>query len=160
MQETSTKPYLIRALHEWCTDNGYTPHIVVTVDENTVVPLAHVQQGQITLNIGTLATNALTLGNDYIDFQARFNGRTEHIFVPVGAISAIYAQETGAGMGFEVMESSPAADTTIGTEDSADEGIGNSNDTTSLGVVSNSSKGQASDPSDDGAKPPRFTVVK
>ena len=160
MQETSTKPYLIRALHEWCTDNGYTPHIVVTVDENTVVPLAHVQQGQITLNIGTLATNALTLGNDYIDFQARFNGRTEHIFVPIGAISAIYAQETGAGMGFEVVESSPAADISTDTEDSVDDGVSNSGGTTSLDVVSSSNKDQASEPKDDGKKSRRFTVVK
>ncbi len=107
MQESSTKPYLIRALHEWCTDNGYTPHIVVTVDANTVVPLAHIHDGQITLNIGTLATNRLTLGNDYIDFQTRFGGVTEQIFVPVAAVSAIYARETGAGMGFDVVESQP-----------------------------------------------------
>ncbi|MCQ9618112.1 ClpXP protease specificity-enhancing factor [Paenalcaligenes niemegkensis] len=105
MQESSTKPYLIRALHEWCTDNGYTPHIVVSVDENTVVPFSHVQDGQITLNLGLLATNQLRLGNEYIDFQARFNGITEDIFVPVAAVSAIYARETGAGMGFEVAES-------------------------------------------------------
>jgi len=107
MQESSTKPYLIRALHEWCTDNGYTPHIVVTVDENTTVPPAHVHDGQITLNIGTLATNRLVLGNDYIEFQTRFGGVTENIYVPVAAVSAIYARETGAGMGFEVAASRP-----------------------------------------------------
>lgn len=107
MPETSTKPYLIRALHEWCTDNGYTPHIVVTVDANTVVPRAHIHDGQITLNIGTLATHKLVLGNEYIEFQARFGGVTEQIFVPVAAVSAIYARETGAGMGFEVIESDP-----------------------------------------------------
>jgi len=107
MQESSTKPYLIRALHEWCTDNGYTPHIVVTVDENTTVPPAHVRDGQITLNIGTLATNRLVLGNEYIEFQTRFSGVTEQIYVPVAAVSAIYARETGAGMGFEVAASSP-----------------------------------------------------
>lgn len=110
MQESSTKPYLLRALHEWCTDNGYTPHIVVTVDENTVVPRAHIQDGQITLNVGHLATNGLRIGNDYIEFQARFGGITEDIFVPVAAVSAIYARETGAGMGFEVVESAPYAE--------------------------------------------------
>ena len=89
MQETSTKPYLLRALHEWCSDHGYTPHIVVTVDANTVVPRGHIQDGQITLNIGHLATNGLILGNDYIEFQARFGGVTEDIFVPVAAVSAI-----------------------------------------------------------------------
>ena len=107
MQETSTKPYLLRALHEWCTDNGYTPHIVVKVDANTAVPQAHIHEGQITLNIGTLATNRLILGNEYIEFQARFSGVTEDIYVPVAAVSAIYARETGAGMGFEVEESQP-----------------------------------------------------
>ena len=107
MQETSTKPYLLRALHEWCSDHGYTPHIVVTVDANTVVPRGHIQDGQITLNIGHLATNGLILGNEYIEFQARFGGVTEDIFVPVTAVSAIYARETGAGMGFEVVESEP-----------------------------------------------------
>ena len=107
MTESSTKPYLIRALHEWCTDNGYTPHLVVTVDQNTAVPPAHIHDGQITLNVGWLATNGLVLGNDYIEFQARFGGVTEHIFVPVAAVSAIYARETGAGMGFEVEPSLP-----------------------------------------------------
>lgn len=107
MQETSTKPYLLRALHEWCSDQGYTPHIVVTVDANTVVPRGHIQDGQITLNIGHMATNGLILGNEYIEFQARFGGVTEDIFVPVAAVSAIYARETGAGMGFEVVESEP-----------------------------------------------------
>lgn len=110
MSESSTKPYLLRALHDWCTDNGYTPHIVVQVDDNTVVPPSHVQDGQITLNIGLLATNMLNLGNDYIEFQARFNGVTEDIFVPVAAVSAIFARETGAGMGFEVTESTPYTD--------------------------------------------------
>ena len=107
MQESSTKPYLIRALHEWCTDNGYTPYLVVTVDDNTVVPAAHVHDGQITLNISHLATNRLTLGNGYIEFESRFNGAVEHLFIPVGAVSAVYARETGAGMGFEVVASRP-----------------------------------------------------
>jgi stringent starvation protein B len=102
MGESSTKPYLIRALHEWCTDNGYTPYIVVQVNDRTMVPPAHVRDGQITLNIGNLATNKLLLGNEYIEFQARFNGVIEMVSVPVGAVSAIYARETGAGMGFEV----------------------------------------------------------
>ncbi|HLS18006.1 MAG TPA: ClpXP protease specificity-enhancing factor [Paenalcaligenes sp.] len=107
MPETSTKPYLIRALHDWCTDNGYTPHIVVQVDENTVVPMDYVQDGQITLNISYLSTNQLLIGNEYIEFQARFGGTPEDIFVPVAAVSAIFARETGAGMGFEVTESEP-----------------------------------------------------
>jgi Stringent starvation protein B len=102
MGEISTKPYLIRALHEWCTDNGYTPYIVVKVDAHTRVPPAHVHDGQITLNIGTLATHDLTLGNELIEFQARFGGVKEYVSIPVAAVAAIYARETGAGMGFEV----------------------------------------------------------
>lgn len=146
MQESSTKPYLIRALHEWCTDNGYTPHIVVTVDNNTVVPPAHIQDGQITLNIGTLATNQLVLGNEYIEFQTRFSGVTEHIFVPVAAISAIYARETGAGMGFEVHESQPYP----GAVDSGN-----------TVPHPDSSKAESSpDPGDDDPKPPHLKIVK
>ena len=107
MPEISTKPYFIRALHEWCTDSGYTPHIVVQVDERAQVPRAFVKDGQITLNVGSLATNKLVLGSDFIEFQARFGGRTENISVPVYSVTAIYARETGAGMGFEVEAFSP-----------------------------------------------------
>ncbi|MYN12407.1 ClpXP protease specificity-enhancing factor [Pusillimonas sp. TS35] len=149
MQESSTKPYLIRALHEWCTDNGYTPHIVVTVDANTIVPRAHIHDGQITLNIGTLATNRLKLGNDYIEFQTRFGGVTEQIYVPVAAVSAIYARETGAGMGFDVVASEPYP----GTEPApAEEGSGPK-------VVSDNT-GRPPTPPDDDPKPPRLTIVK
>ena len=116
MAETSTKPYMIRARHEWCTDNGYTPHIVVRVDQNTMVPPAHIRDGQITLNIGMMATKSLVLGNDSIEFQARFNGVTENLYVPVGAVTAIYARETGAGMGFEVEE--PSTDNAPATNSS------------------------------------------
>lgn len=119
MPDSSTKPYLLRALHEWCTDNGYTPHIVVQVDENTAVPVAHIQDDQITLNIGLLATNQLVLGNDYIEFQARFSGVTEDVFVPVAAVSAIFARETGTGMGFEVTPSA-AYDSDTNTDVSSD----------------------------------------
>ena len=116
MAETSSKPYMIRALHEWCTDNGYTPHIVVRVDQNTMVPPAHIRDGQITLNIGMMATKSLVLGNDSIEFQARFNGVTENLYVPVDAVTAIYARETGAGMGFEVEE--PSTDNAPATNSS------------------------------------------
>ncbi|WP_459616429.1 ClpXP protease specificity-enhancing factor [Bordetella sp. 2513F-2] len=143
MGETSTKPYLIRALHEWCTDNGYTPYITVQVDEHTLVPPAHVRDGQITLNVGTLATNKLTLGNEFIEFQARFNGVTENVVVPVGAVSAIYARETGAGMGFEVQPYEPPAR----EADAAPEAPAPSDTDT---------------PPDDGGEPkrPRLTIVK
>ena len=128
MAETSTKPYMLRALHEWCTDNGYTPQIVVQVDANTLVPHTHVRDGQITLNIGTLATNRLVIGNEAIEFQARFSGVTENLYVPIASVSAIYARETGAGMGFEVepsTSSTPNAETlnqtTFNAVDSSDD---------------------------------------
>jgi stringent starvation protein B len=100
---------MLRALHEWCTDNGYTPQIVVQVDANTLVPLAHVRDGQITLNIGALATNRLVIGNEAVEFQARFSGVTENLYVPIATIVAIYARETGAGMGFEAEASTSAS---------------------------------------------------
>lgn len=160
MQESSTKPYLIRALHEWCTDNGYTPHIVVTVDANTVVPPAHIHDGQITLNIGTLATNGLTLGNEYIEFQTRFSGVTEHIFVPVGAVSAIYARETGAGMGFDVVESQPYPSSEPSSGADAVSGPGATD--TGLEAVSDSGSAAAAEAGTPGTskKPPRLTVIK
>lgn len=150
MSETSTKPYLIRALHEWCTDNGYTPHIVVQVNDMTRVPVAHVRDGQITLNIGSLATNRLVIGNDFIEFQARFNGRTEDIFVPVGAVSAIYARETGAGMGFEIEEATVSTEHT-GTPTS---------DASVQSIPSASDKPTASPAAEDGSKRPKLTVIK
>jgi len=97
---TSTRPYLIRALHEWCTDNGFTPYIAVRVDESVQVPREHVNNGEIVLNVGFDATGGLQLGNDYISFKARFGGVARDIMVPVGRVLAIYARENGQGMAF------------------------------------------------------------
>jgi len=108
MAEPSTKPYLIRAIHEWCTDNGFTPYLAVTVDERTIVPPGYARNGEIVLNASVAATNQLRLDNDFVSFQARFNGRAHDIVVPITNISAIYARENGHGMAFEVSKS-PAA---------------------------------------------------
>jgi len=105
MPEPSTKPYLIRAIHEWCTDNGFTPYLAVTVDERTIVPPGYARNGEIVLNASVAATNQLRLDNDFISFQARFNGRAHDILVPVTNVSAIYARENGHGMAFEVPKS-------------------------------------------------------
>ena len=102
MELPSTKPYLLRAIWEWCCDNGFTPHIAVEVDERTRVPREFVRGGQIVLNLGPTATSKLQIGNDFIDFQARFNGVARDLSVPVERVSAIYARENGAGMAFEV----------------------------------------------------------
>jgi stringent starvation protein B len=98
----TTKPYLIRAIHEWCTDEGLTPYLAVQVDERTQVPREFVRDGQIVLNISTTATHQLLLGNDEISFQTRFNGAAFPVVVPVDAVVAIYARENGQGMAFEV----------------------------------------------------------
>ena len=97
---TSTRPYLIRALYEWCTDNGMTPYVAVRVDDSVRVPREHVKDGEIVLNISMDATSALKLGNEYIEFKARFAGVARDILVPVGRVIAIYARESGQGMAF------------------------------------------------------------
>ena len=102
MELPSTKPYLLRAIWEWCCDNGFTPHIAVEVDERTRVPREFVRSGQIVLNLGPSATNKLQIGNEYVEFQARFNGVARDLSMPVERVSAIYARENGAGMAFEV----------------------------------------------------------
>ena len=102
MAESSTKPYLIRAIHEWCTDNGYRPYIAVAVDERTVVPREFVRNGEIVLNVSADASNRLRLGNDLIEFEARFNRIARQVSIPVENVTAVYAAETGQGMAFEV----------------------------------------------------------
>jgi len=99
---SSTKPYLIRAIHEWCSDNGLTPYLAVSVNEQVQVPKEHVRNGEIVLNVSSLATDQLSMANDLIRFQARFSGRVHEIMVPIENVVAIYAKETGNGMAFEV----------------------------------------------------------
>ena len=101
---TSTRPYLIRALHEWCTDNGLTPYLAVKVDRSVQVPREFVNDGEIVLNVSYDATGGLQLGNEYIEFKARFGGKPREIMVPVERVQAIYARESGQGMSFPVMD--------------------------------------------------------
>ncbi len=106
---SSTRPYLIRALHEWCADNGYTPYLAVYVDERVQVPAEYVKNHEIVLNVGYEATNALKLGNELIEFSARFGGRSRDISVPIDHVIAIYARENGQGMAFPMPEASGSA---------------------------------------------------
>ncbi|MDO8305082.1 ClpXP protease specificity-enhancing factor [Herminiimonas sp.] len=108
MSETSTKPYLLRAIYEWCTDNGYTPYMAAVVDGGTRVPMEFVKNGEIVLNISFSATSGLKMENDLIRFSARFGGVSRDISVPVDNVVAIYARENGQGMAFEA--SSKSAD--------------------------------------------------
>jgi stringent starvation protein B len=100
--EISTKPYLLRALYEWCVDNGYTPHLAVKVDSRTQVPPEYVKNGEITLNIGPTAVHKMQIGNDLVEFSARFGGVARQISVPVANVYALYGRETGHGMTFDV----------------------------------------------------------
>ena len=107
---TSTRPYLIRALHDWCSDNGFTPYIAVHVDRFVQVPMEYVSNGEIVLNVGFEATSSLELGNEVISFKARFGGMAREIVVPIDHVVAIYARENGQGMAFPAPGASgPAA---------------------------------------------------
>lgn len=102
MADISTKPYLIRAIYDWCTDSGFTPYVAVAVDETVRVPAEFVNNGEIVLNVSSLATSRLLLDNEAISFQARFGGVPREVYVPMSQVIAIYARENGQGMAFEV----------------------------------------------------------
>ena len=100
MAERSTKPYLIRAIHEWCMDSGYTPYLSVKVNEQTRVPAEYVKNGEIVLNLSYDATHKLTIGMDLIQFSARFAGVSRECSIPMGAVTGIFARENGQGLFF------------------------------------------------------------
>jgi len=102
VQTGSTRPYLIRAIYDWCCDNGLTPYLAVQVGPRAKVPAEHVHNGEIVLNISCDATSSLKLGNDWIEFKARFSGSVREIVVPVDHVMAIYAKENGQGMSFPI----------------------------------------------------------
>lgn len=135
MAEISTKPYLIRAIYEWCCDNGYTPHLVVKAGGRARLPMAYVRNGEIVLNVSPTATNGLQMGNDVIEFQARFNGVPEYVVVPVDNVLAIFARETGFVVPFNI---GPAA----GADSSGEGAVG-------------AEGGAAGGPADAGAQPAR-----
>jgi stringent starvation protein B len=164
--EISTKPYLIRALYEWCTDSGYTPYVAVAVDAHTLVPREFVRNGEIVLNISDQATHRLKIDNAFISFQARFNGTARELSIPVANVISIYARETGHGMAFEVPKAlalseaentGPVADTGV-TQEVATE-------RPSLSVVSSEPATETEDtPPDEPGSPspgrPKLTRIK
>ena len=101
MSTVSTKPYLLRAIWEWCVDQGFTPYLATLVDENTRVPPGYARDGQIVLNLSPDATGQLQMDNEYISFQGRFGGVAHSLVIPVANVIAIYARENGQGMAFE-----------------------------------------------------------
>lgn len=113
----STKPYLVRALHEWCTDNNLTPHLLVAVNAQTRVPMAYVKDGEIVLNLNYSATKGLVMDNNAITFSARFGGASTNLYIPMSAVRGLFARENGQGMFFEIEpEEEVAADELVQTQ--------------------------------------------
>ena len=104
MYDSSTKPYLIRAIYEWCVDQSFTPYVAVQVDDQTKVPVEFIKDGQIVLNVSYTATRHLKIGNDFINFSARFNGSSRELEIPIQAVIGIFAKENGQGMFFQATE--------------------------------------------------------
>jgi len=146
MSEISTKPYLLRAIYEWCTDSGYTPHIAVKVDAATTVPMEYVRKGEIVLNISYGATSGLKMDNDAIHFKARFNGVSREIYIPVHNVLAIYANENGQGMAFEVAQTASE----LGPQDEVAEAPAGLS-----AVPSAAEQAELSHLPDDGTEPPK-----
>jgi stringent starvation protein B len=115
LESPSTRPYLIRAMYEWCTDHSFTPYVAVKVDGSVQVPREFVQGGEIVLNISFDATSSLQLGNEFIEFKARFGGKPRDIMVPINRVMAIYARENGQGMSFPVSDT-PLGQTVLGMD--------------------------------------------
>ena len=111
MPELSTKPYLVRAIYEWCADSSFTPYLNVKVDQNTRVPLEYVKNGEIVLSMSQQATRNLTIGNELIQFSARFNGVSREITIPIYAVQSVFARENGRGVFFHA-DSAPDQATT------------------------------------------------
>jgi stringent starvation protein B len=117
---TSKRPYLLRAMHDWMSDNGETPHVIVDSERPGVeVPRAYVKDGKVVLNLSASATQRLVLGNDWIEFDARFAGVVHHVRIPISSVMGIYARETGEGMVFSDQDLTPDPPTKpTGTDDS------------------------------------------
>ncbi len=165
---SSTRPYLIRALYEWCTDNGLTPYVAVSVDDTVQVPREYVKNNEIVLNISFDATSSLKLGNEFIEFKARFAGSAREIIVPITHVIAIYARENGQGMAFPMVappasSAGPAGGVdavpaTSGVSAPADAsglaGAGEGADSKIMQLVPDSVP-QAGDPGPDSPEPPK-----
>ena len=102
------RPYLLRAMYQWMADSGHTPHVIVDADRPGVeVPRAYVKDGRIVLNLSASATQRLQIGNEWVEFDARFSGVVHHVRLPVSAVLGVYARETGEGMVFSDQDLGP-----------------------------------------------------
>ena len=129
MTTVSTKPYLLRAIWEWCVDQGFTPYLATLVDEDTRVPPGYARDGQIVLNLSPDATGQLQMANDFISFQARFGGAAHSLVIPVANVVAIYARENGQGMAFEP-ELEAVEDASVAVQDPSADVVQDMSDTT------------------------------
>ena len=118
----STKPYLVRALYDWCVDHGFTPYLAVFVDAQVAVPMEYVKNGEIVLNISPDACQAIKIDNEYISFNARFGGVPREIFVPITHVMGIYAKENGQGMSFPIQIPEPLTESELDSKEKAPEG--------------------------------------
>jgi len=117
---TSKRPYLLRAMHEWMSDNNLTPHVVIDVETaQSGLPVEYANDGKLVINISYAATENLIIGNDSVSFDARFSGVSRHLDVPIVAVLGIYARESGQGMIFS-SESADQASAVAADEDAAD----------------------------------------
>lgn len=159
-EASSTRPYLIRAIYEWCNDNGLTPYVAVAVDGSVQVPHEFVRNNEIVLNVSPDATSALTLGNEFIEFKARFGGIPREIMVPIERVMAIYAKESGQGMSFPllVLKAEPAVDSKI--KSPAGEGGASVGRAKQLKSVVLSTVASAARPGDVNEEPPTPTPPK
>ena len=103
-KSASTKPYLVRAIYEWCVAEQFTPYLLVKIDQNTLAPRAFIKDGKILLNLSPESIKDLLMGDEAITFTARFNGTPENLYLPISAVEGIYAKENGEGLFFEVKE--------------------------------------------------------
>jgi len=155
LESSSMRPYLIRALYEWCTDNGFTPYVAVQVDETVQVPREYVKNGEIVLNISFDATSSLKLGNEFIEFKARFAGTAREIMVPVGRVVAIYARENGQGMAFPAPGPTEALASTLVPASDEPRAPGRSDaDTRVVHLVAGEGASETVDAATDGEGPP------
>ena len=158
--EIPTKPYLLRALYEWCVDNGYTAHLAVKVDLRSQVPSEYVRNGEITLNIAPSAVHKLQMGNELIEFSARFAGVARQISVPVAGVYALYARETGHGMTFEVDLAKPSAQAEAAKEPSNRSGSSNESGPTALPVPAASTTASPTEPTKPTSGKPQLRRIK
>lgn len=121
MAVNSTKPYLIRAIYDWCIDNSYTPYLTVVVDSHTRVPMEYVKEGGIVLNLSPNATHGMLMDNDWIRFSARFNGVSRQLEVPIAAVAGIFARENGEGLGFDIATVKPDDNAALKNQSSSDD---------------------------------------